>query len=1103
MRPLKAVPLYLVVLLIGLAATRAAAEPVRFSIPGGPADQALLAFSHQCHDEVLFSYDDLRKVKANAVSGLLEPTEALARLLKGTPYMAHRSGPHQFVVKRAPPTLASSVRGRLIEPGGSPARDIRVGFADAGLFMLTDDNGEYFFPAVPPGRHLLSASLDDAVPVRTEVNVPRGSGTIDVGTLTFRRSDDPVPMDPFTVNGGPAGIGRFDRSLNTPLPHTAAGNIDLFRTEDEALPYTIFNRAQISRSGAVNLNEFLQRELLDSDAATRPPDEDGSADAFSAGSSNLSLRGYNSDETIVLVNGRRLPEILTSGRDTRPPPPDVNFIPLSLVERIEVLPISASALYSGNPVGGVINIVLRPTTDDTELTTTYTNALGGFDAPQASISLQHGQSLLGGKLQVRLSLSLSREVPPTETELGLIRTHMPVPPDLSSPVYRATPNIRSADGLPLFGPGTSSVTSVPAGADGTESLPAFQARAGVRSLSLFKAPAGMDNSPNSIDYSFGRRQRSGSIFASATYDVTPWLQLGADGIISNAVAHRGLSVFTGDLLLQASSPFNPFGKDVRVSLNETAPALGEGYGEAHLDFSAIVLGALIKGPKGWSASLDAQYGRSITRYRGLVGVDSTRWQQLVDSGEYNPLRDTQVFGPPQAFYDKALIFYGSPNQFVTLGDYDTLDTAFRLTNTSLRLPTGISTVNGGVDYRRNHLAGYLDKRTYGDGSLAGIPQYWEGRTLERVSVFGELQAPAIPAAWCPSWIHGIETDLAARYDIAATSQESNLAPTAGLKINLPGGFALRGTIATSNRFPTPVMSRRSTLTGATGGGEVLNSYIFDPVRNESYTVLSNDAINTNLHPEAAVTRSIGAIFQCGTVHRFRLALDFSDTEKSGELAYLEPQQIVSLEPLFPGRVVRSPLQPGDTHSVGYITNVYTGSFNLARRHSQNWVASADYVWTDCLGGNLELYGRWFLYQRYDLQLLPTSPLVNELSSPDGAAPRLLRNRANLSTSWSGRRFGFGFDTYFFDSRQLPRQEWASQGSNHISSFWELDAYLQADLGRWLLPKDSKLGLQGQIRVNNLFDSPPPRYANDPSGAGVQPYGDWRGRVYSISVTAKY
>ncbi len=1091
------------VLALGMATPHAAADPVRFDIPAQPADRALLAFSHQCHDEVLFSFDALSKVRANAVVGVFEPAEAIALLLKGSPFIARRSGDHQFVVKRSPRPATASIRGRLLAPGGSPAQGIRVDLDGAGLFMLTDENGEYFFPSVAPGSHTLQASLADAIPLKARVVIPLDGGTVHVPTLAFRTEEDPVPLEPVTVEGGPARIGRFDRSLNTPIPRTAAGNIDLFRTEDEALPYTIFNRAQITRSGAVNLNEFLQRELLDSDAATRPPDEDGSASPFSAGSNNLSLRGYSADETIVLVNGRRLPEMLTSASDTRPPPPDVNFIPLNLVERIEVLPISASALYSGNPVGGVINIVLRPNVDDTELTSTYTNAVGHFDAPQANVSLQHGRSLLDGKLQVRLSLSLSREVPPTESELGLIRAHLPLPPDPSSPVYRATPNIRSADGLPLFGPGSSSVTSVPAGADGSEGLATFQARAGIRSLALFNTPGGMANSPNSVDYSFGRHQHSGSAFFSATYDVRPWLQLGADGIVSNAVANRGFNVFSGDLLLQASSPLNPFGRDVRVSLNETAPALGENYGEAHLDFSALVLGALLKLPGNWTVSLDVQYGRSVTRYRGVVGVDATRWQQLVDSGEYNPLRDTQVFGPPKAFYDKALVFYGAPGKFVTLGDYDTLDSAFRITNTSLHIPTGIATVNGGLDYRRNHLASFLDERRYGDGSLAGAPQYWQGRAIERVSLFGELQAPAIPASYCPSWIHGIETDLAARYDMAASSQESNVAPTAGLKINLPGGFALRATVATSNRVPPPVMSRRSTLNGATGGGEVVDSYIFDPVRNESYTVSSNDAINTNLRPESAVTRSVGAIFQRGSVHRFRLALDFSDTEKTGELAYLEPQQIVSLETLFAGRIVRAPLQPGDPHSAGYITNVYTGSFNLARRHSQNWVASADYVWTDCLGGNLELYGRWFLYQRYDLQLLPTSPLVDELSSPDGAAPRLLRNRANLSVSWSDSHGGFGIDTYYFNSRTLPRQEWASQGSDHISSFWDLDAYLQTDLGRWLLPKHSKMGLRGQIRINNLLDAPPPRYANDPSGAGVQPYGDWRGRVYSLSLTVTY
>jgi hypothetical protein len=42
-----------------------------------------------------------------------------------------------------------------------------------------------------------------------------------------------------------------------------------------------------------------------------------------------------------------------------------------------------------------------------------------------------------------------------------------------------------------------------------------------------------------------------------------------------------------------------------------------------------------------------------------------------------------------------------------------------------------------------------------------------------------------------------------------------------------------------------------------------------------------------------------------------------------------------------------------------------------------------------------------------------------------------------------------------------------------------------------------------VRINNLFGAHLPKYANDPSGAGVQPYGDWRGRTYSLSLTATF
>ena len=86
------------------------------------------------------------------------------------------------------------------------------------------------------------------------------------------------------------------------------------------------------------------------------------------------------------------------------------------------------------------------------------------------------------------------------------------------------------------------------------------------------------------------------------------------------------------------------------------------------------------GEHDWRVALDAQYTRSLTDYRGFAGVDPLNWQKIVDEGKYNPLRDTQVHGPPEAFYDEVLIYNGSRGNFITFSDYDTLDAALRVTS---------------------------------------------------------------------------------------------------------------------------------------------------------------------------------------------------------------------------------------------------------------------------------------------------------------------------------------------------------------------------------------------------------------------------------------
>lgn len=1093
------------VLLLSLAsfgAHVALAEPLEINLPAQAADSALLLFSQQTKTEVLFSSQDLHRVRSTEVVGRLEPEDALIRLLQGTGFTARRSTRGKFIIRPAAPATGA-IKGRLLEPGGQPALGVRVTNPDTQESALTGEHGEFAFNAVPPGTYRLIATGEGFQSLHiTDVRVDPNR-TLVLDTQTLQELRDPARLEPFVVKDRSGRSGLLDRDDKLLPVRTAVGNSDLRRTEDDALPYTVYDRRQLVRSGVVNLNEFLQRELLDTDAATRSADQDGSKDSFVSSSANLSLRGYSVEETVVLVNGRRLPEVLTSG--ATPMLPDVNFIPLSLVQQVEVLPVSASALYTGNAVGGVINIVLRPDVDAaaSEVTVTYTNAMRGFDAPQSSVSVLHAQTLLGGALRVRFNASLTSTMPPTEAELRYHQSRDIPPATLDVPIYRATPNIRSADGSPLFAQGSSTVTSVAPGADGNGGLSPFNGREGLRNVNFFDAPGGLAPSLDSIDYGYGRRQQRDTYFGSVVYDLTSWLQLGVDATYSQTVSNRGYDVLRGDLTLNSDSPLNPFHQDVLVSLNETASALGENYSEARLQYASAVFGALVKLPAAWRLSADAQYAHNVTKYRGLAGVSPERWQQLVDDGRYNPLRDTQVHGPPSAFYNEVVIYRGGLGRFSTLGDYDTLDLALRATNEDLVLPTGRGAINVGADYRSNHLSGSKDERRFADGTYSEEPIRWNGRTLQRYSVFGELQAPLLSERWQPRWIRRVESDLAVRYIAAYSSKESNVAPTYGLKVNFAGGLSLRGSLTTSNRLPTPYMSHKVMALSSTPGSNVDYVSILDPRRNQTYLVQPVDDLNPDVRPEAAVTQTAGLLFQRGGTQRLRASLDFVDTRKTNELFALGAQTVVDLEHLWPERVNRAPLASGDTQPVGKVTSVLTGITNLAWRHSQNWNVSLNYAWTQCLGGTLELYTRVLYFQRYDLQGLPNSPVVDELRHPDGGAPGLSRIRTNYGVGWSNRDIGFGIDGHYFYERNLPATYWAGQGSNHIAPFNQFDAYLQSDLGRWLPWRSSRFGLRAQLRVNNLFEAAFPKYVNEPSASGVEPYGDWRGRTYSVSMTAMF
>ncbi len=121
----------------------------------------------------------------------------------------------------------------------------------------------------------------------------------------------------------------------------------------------------ISRTGQLDVNQLLQY-AAPSFNSNRQTGSDGADHVDPA-----SLRGLGPDQTLVLINGKRRHQSSlvnlfgTRGRGNTGT--DLNAIPASAIERIEILRDGAAAQYGSDAIAGVINIVLKTTTDVLEV----------------------------------------------------------------------------------------------------------------------------------------------------------------------------------------------------------------------------------------------------------------------------------------------------------------------------------------------------------------------------------------------------------------------------------------------------------------------------------------------------------------------------------------------------------------------------------------------------------------------------------------------------------------------------------------------------------------------------------------------------------------
>src|SRR5687768_7061362 len=132
-------------------------------------------------------------------------------------------------------------------------------------------------------------------------------------------------------------------------------------------PIVFVGQEDIAKTGLNSINDVLQRlpssggglnsKFNNSGNLGNPPDGGG----VGAGSAEVDLRYLGSRRVLVLVDGLRY--VNGASASGVPGSTDLNSIPESAIERIEVLQDGASAIYGSDAIAGVVNIITKKSQD--------------------------------------------------------------------------------------------------------------------------------------------------------------------------------------------------------------------------------------------------------------------------------------------------------------------------------------------------------------------------------------------------------------------------------------------------------------------------------------------------------------------------------------------------------------------------------------------------------------------------------------------------------------------------------------------------------------------------------------------------------------------
>jgi iron complex outermembrane recepter protein len=399
--------------------------PKQVDIPAGELSVALLRFSKQYGADLVYRPEQVRGVKTHGAHGSLTTEQAAAQLLQGTT-LELRTDPSGAMLI-APPG-AGSTQGTNPPDASNTARGAGDDSKEAGKRT----SQEFRVAQVAQGTAGSPAVGDDQISEK-------------------KRKEEGLSEIVVT--------GTHIRGVTS-----------------SASPVQIYTRDDIDRTGLGSIQAFIEKlpnnfaSASENTVAAVAGGGTAASVGNSDGASAVNLRGLGNDSTLVLVNGRRIAPGGALGNIT-----DLSLIPLSAVERVEIVSDGASAIYGSDAVGGVVNFILREDYEGAETRARYGSVSeGGSHETQIGQTVgkmwESGSALLSYQYFDRTPLSaLDRAYSNTvQSPFALL------PEQVSQSAYASLRQMLS-NGIQLFGDGTFSHRSTYADA----SIPIDQRTLGV------------------------------------------------------------------------------------------------------------------------------------------------------------------------------------------------------------------------------------------------------------------------------------------------------------------------------------------------------------------------------------------------------------------------------------------------------------------------------------------------------------------------------------------------------------------------------------------------------------------------------------------------